>query len=497
MRFIAIYAACEPISGLYARVCEEVGSVEAVLENLRFQSWRYACNILKPDENQLLKEWTEDGDHQLIQATLGQISDGLGNILGTYKSPRRPLFQPLRLLNDLLIGSLSSEGQDHARSYLDTETMLSLSKQLALNNIEEFDSIDQPLAQRLRMLATIKCMNEVLEQRPTHGNFIDHNRLQDQERVGDFKIQHLRGKANDDTKQVLVESKTYKEYYGTKDTATELQKRLEDVTHLLRQAHLAAKMSEIRVLSCVGFYQHPQTYSCGIIYEFPNSSVEQKFTTLRLALEESQENVDWRPSLERRFELAQTLAKSILQFHVASWLQRSISSFNITFFHSRSSSWLDGVNDPFLLGFLYSRINDLKGYTEGPTDDVSHKAYQHPDYREKQLRFRAGYDYYSLGLVLLEIGLWKPLDKILEPLEKMTKRLEKSAGRSLSLPDRLCLGCVPRLRLSMASRYGRVVEACLRGRFGVPNDLGEAERQAKLQRSFSKLVVQQLMECKV
>ena len=496
MRFIAIYAACEPISGLYTRVCEEVGSVEAILESLRFQSWRYACNILKPNENQLLTEWTENGDHEVIQATLEQILDRLGDILGTCKTPRRPLFQPLRQLNDLLIHSLSGEGQNHARFYLDTETMLSLSKQLALTNTEEDDSIDEPQMQRLRMLATIKCMNEVLEQRPTHENFIDHERLQDQERVGDFKIQHLRGKDNDDTRQVLVESKTYKEYYGIKNTATELQQRLEDVTRLLQQAHLAAKMSEIRVLSCVGFYQHPQTYSCGIIYDFPNPSVEQKFTTLRLALEESQGNVDWRPSLEQRFELAQTLAKSILQLHVASWLHRSISSFNIAFFYSCSRSWLDGVNDPFLLGFLYSRVNDLKGYTEGPTD-VSHNAYQHPDHRERQLRFCAEYDYYSLGLILLEIGLWKPLDKILEPLGKIVKRLEVSAGHSLSLPDLLCLGCVPRLRLSMGSRYGRVVEACLRGRFGVPNDLGEDERQAKLQRSFSELVVERLMECKV
>lgn len=142
MRFIAIYAACEPISGLYTRVCEEAGSVEAILENLRFQRWRYACNIPKPDGNQLLKEWTENEDQQVIQATSELIFDGLEDILSTCNSPRRPLFQSLRQLNDLLINSLSIQGQDHARFYLNTETMLSLSKQLALTNIEEDDSID-------------------------------------------------------------------------------------------------------------------------------------------------------------------------------------------------------------------------------------------------------------------------------------------------------------------------------------------------------------------
>lgn len=47
-------------------------------------------------------------------------------------------------------------------------------------------------------------------------------------------------------------------------------------------------------------------------------------------------------------------------------------------------------------------------HTDGPISGAIFQEYQHPEYLRTG-RYRAAYDYYSLGLVLLEIGVWMSL----------------------------------------------------------------------------------------
>jgi serine/threonine protein kinase len=503
MRFIATDAVCQPIQKVYQDICKEVDSIQPILERTRFDSWRYACGILNSNANDPLGQMYESAKYPLVHKTLGQIYDELKAVLVDCKNPRSRIYEPLRQLNDLLLDCLSDEGQDRARMYLDTQMMLEPSDTMALARIgeEEEDDDDVGLSQNRRlsiMASVVKCMTEVMEGRPAHIGSIDRRRLEKKAKVGDFKIQYLKSDGDESKIQVVVESKTYQEHYGDTRIATELQKRLEDITKLLRRANRAAEKDRFRVLRCAGFYQDPSAYSCGLIYEFPTipSSKTQKVLTLRSALEETQQRPEDQPSLEQRFQLAQALASSILKFHTVSWLQKSISSFNVAFFHSNNESWLNGITNPFFLGFLYSRSNDKNAFTEGPTEDAYHRDYQHPDYSGKGIKnptYRAEYDYYSLGLVLLEIGLWKSLSKILKRLEDASP----SDGPSVSRLNGLLRSCVPRLKCSMGTRYQHIVETCLCGSFEVPSSLDERSRQLKLYRSFSSLVVEELAECKV
>lgn len=206
---------------------------------------------------------------------------------------------------------------------------------------------------------------------------------------------------------------------------------------------------------------------------------------------------EWWPTLEQRFQLAHTLASSVLEFHSISLLQKSISSFKIAFFHSSNKSiesWLKGIGSPFFLRFLHSRIDDAETFTMGPTEDAHHRDYQHPSYLGKiGASYRTEYDHYSLGLVLLEIGLWRSLDDIVRALDDPNKRSNLSTGSSISQPDRI-LQAVPSLRLYMGSRYQHIVEACLRGNFKIPDDLDEQSRNLKLHRNFSSLIVEPLQD---
>lgn len=503
MRFIATDAVCQPIQKVYQDICKEDNSIQPTLERTRFDSWRYACGILNFNVNDLLGQMYESAKYPLVLKTLGQIYDELKTVLVDCKNPRSRIYEPLRQLNDLLLDCLSDKGQDRARMYLDTQMMLEPSDAMALTKIGEDDDVGQRQNQRLIVLATVvKCMTKVMEGRPPHIGSIDRRRLERKAEVGDFKIKYLTSDGDESKIQVVVESKTYKDHYGDPRIATELQKRLENVTELLRSANRAAEKDRFRVLRCAGFYQDPSAYSCGLIYEFPiPSSKTQKFLTLRSALEETQRSEEEKPSLEQRFQLAQALASSILKFHTVSWLQKSISSFNVAFFHSSNESWLNGIANPFFLGFLYSRSNDSKEFTEGPEENAHHQEYQHPNYSRKGVKiptYCAEYDYYSLGLVLLEIGLWLSLSMILKGLRlKSLRNASPSDGPSESGLDILLRSYVQPLRYQMGTRYQHIVETCLRGGFEVPSGLDEKSRQLKLYRSFSSLVVEKLAECKV
>lgn len=393
----------------------------------------------------------ESAKYPLINKTLGQIYDELETVLVDCKSPRSRIYEPLRQLNDLLLDCLSDEGQDRANMYLDTQMMLEPSDAMALANIGEGDDVGQSQKQRLSVLANVvKCMTKVMEGRPAHIGSIDRGRLEKKEEVGDFKIQYLKSDGNESKIQVVVESKTYKVHYGDTQIATKLQKRLEN----------------------------------------------------RSALEDTQQSPEKLPSLEQRFQLAQALASSILKFHTVSWLQKSISSFNVAFFHFSNESWLNGITSPFFLGFKYSRFNDPEEFTEGPEEDAHHQKYQHPSYvrtgDNKTPTYCAEYDYYSLGLVLLEIGMWRSLGMILTDLKLPSLRNpHSSGGSSVSGLDKLLRTCVLLLRHHMGTRYGHIVATCLCGSFEVPSGLDEKSRRLKLYRSFSNLVVEQLAECKV
>ena len=513
MRIIATDAACQPIDEAYEDVCKNDDSIQPTLERTRFDSWRYACGILEPEPDNAdldvpFSQMYEGAEYTRISEILAEIHNELNLVSTSYRNPRSRIYEPLRQLNDQLLDSLSTDDKDRASAYLKIKILSKTSDAMALAKIGEGDTIGKEdktgpsQVQRLSVLAAIvKCIREVMEERPVHG--IEPHRLQPKEQFGDLKVQQLRTDDNESQIPVVVESKTYLEHYGNKRTAIELQERLEDVTKLLMRASLATETDSFRVLRCVGFCQDLPNFSYGLVYKFPpvSSPSAQQFVTLQSALKETQKKQEDRPSLEQRFQLARALAGSVLMFHTVSWVQKSISSFNVAFFHPSGKSWLTAIADPYFFGFLHSRSSGEDSFTEGPIKNPYHQDYlyyQHPEYRvvgPKNPRYRAEYDYYSLGLILLEIGLWKPLRKVLETL----KNASTSDSHSPSQLNALLLQkCVPLLRHSMGTRYQKIVETCLRGLFEeVPSELDERTRQSILCQSFFSLVVERLAKCNI
>lgn len=140
------------------------------------------------------------------------------------------------------------------------------------------------------------------------------------------------------------------------------------------------------------------------------------------------------------------------------------------------------------VGFLYSRPSDDNAFTEFVIDPLE-VAYQHPDYLTGQgnLRYRLQFGYYSLGLILLEIGRWKSLEHMSDKIgsrEVMRKQLPKDD--------------VPGLGQRMGSIYQNVTALCLGDGFRPMAGMENSTRgDVELRLKFSKQVVSQLASCRV
>jgi hypothetical protein len=122
---------------------------------------------------------------------------------------------------------------------------------------------------------------------------------------------------------------------------------------------------------------------------------------------------DIRPSINSRFHLAQHLASSIVYIQSGNFVHKRIKPENILLMTPANAppneQFPCGLGLPFLVGFDRSRPTsmDTGRLGEGEIQDC---LYQHSSRWGVQAEeaFSMSHDIYSLGVVLLEIGLWKP-----------------------------------------------------------------------------------------
>ncbi len=159
-----------------------------------------------------------------------------------------------------------------------------------------------------------------------------------------------------------------------------------------------------------------------------------------------------RPDLDQRLQLAQQLAGCVYSFGLVRWFHKDFSSRNVVFFQGLSGVLFDS---PFVVGFSVSRpdSNTEKSFNKD-LDALS--THLHPDLRIKSAAQRPSYhrkyEMYSLGLVLLEIGMWRPISKVIDGGLKMEPSEFKKTvvGR-----------CREKLGFYVGPKYRDVVLHCL------------------------------------
>ncbi|KAI0895928.1 hypothetical protein F4806DRAFT_75890 [Annulohypoxylon nitens] len=237
---------------------------------------------------------------------------------------------------------------------------------------------------------------------------------------------------------VYVEFKSYKD-----DEPHKSRDRRHEILRLGLLMFSSKSSTRLNTMKCFGWCKDIERERIGLIFELPmrlpdnilpwDDYKPRRFKDLL------NENI-YPPELGSRLQLAKTLVDNVTRIHTVGWLHKNIRSDSLLFFPRSLRNRRAGFRNPFLMGYDYMRVEEdstsnsdrfsLNSETRSQhqiaeDEDQLPDFYHHPDKRTSPSRaYQYAYDIYSLGLLLIEIGLWKSLSTIVE-------------GREAHLPERL------------------------------------------------------------
>jgi len=430
---------------------------------------------LDPHKYSVLDFKTFQSTIQILQTVQQELSTILNS---PQKDGALRVLLPIRRLNTALLDLLPPTLKTKARGF--AELLI-----LETNEVQQLEHVQKSLDLRqgnnqFALLAESKKLRLIAEETSDPLATWD---LGDQVKVGGEKVGYnLVGSLRGEEGKVLVEYKSYED-------PSIRQKLFGRMNEIVELCHSIKESESIKVLRCRGYFHSAAAAAFGLVYDFPSgfsSSMEAKETDKDVKTTTLYQILDvgrrWQqPLLTNRFKLAKMLAGSISELHKIGWVHKGISSSNVAFFYTSESNFLSALEKPYIVGFKHSR--SYAAFTEGPVSDETEKEYEHPDYARLDKRYSPKYDYYSLGMVLLEIGLWKTLKKINAP-----------GGLSPSgVREWLLTTMVPRLGQAMGSVYRDLVALCLGREFDRYDGIDdESERKVATQLRFEMDVLSKL-----
>lgn len=171
-----------------------------------------------------------------------------------------------------------------------------------------------------------------------------------------------------------------------------------------------------------------------------------------------------KPTLGQRFAIAKIIVQALLKWHTSGWVHQSIASHNIVFLCKEGSASVD-FTKPFLCGFEYTRVVGFQSNERHPGHRKSeYDLYRHPDRQGDSMQtHKKEHDIYSLGLLLLEIGLWDTLKAAfpVPPAKLRTEILSHFSKRD----QRGGL-----VRFEMGAAYEQALQKCISGSLCVDQD---------------------------
>ncbi|KAK4209647.1 hypothetical protein QBC37DRAFT_430026 [Rhypophila decipiens] len=228
---------------------------------------------------------------------------------------------------------------------------------------------------------------------------------------------------------------------------------------------------KFNTLPFIGFAPDPGQPRYVFLFDYPRASTADKPTSLQQVILSNKPV--FRMSLKDRFHVARTIAASIGAFHADGWFHKSIRSHAIKFFFKPDGSC--DFRNPCLTEFESSRpeggqslllTTATKEQTinqSGTVKDPERDVYLHPDRAlDPPKPFTRIYDIFSLGVVLLEIGLWQTAkgiyDEVLPQIPGGTGNVTAKAMQAAFLQQ-----AKTRLEHRMGTTYREAVEDCLGG----------------------------------
>ena len=203
----------------------------------------------------------------------------------------------------------------------------------------------------------------------------------------------------------------YRRYTRTDDI-----EYLNSIVHYSAEILAAADPYAMHVLSCEGYVHRPDLRQFQTILKFPPGVGSPR--TLRDLLLDPDPQVE--PSITSRVQLCKEIATAILYTHTASLVHKAIQPEAILLLRKidyddcrpregTNTLKISPLGIPFLTGFGQARQETPDTYSSlRENTDWEQDLYSHP-LRQGQptTKYTMAHDIYSIGVVLLEIGLWR------------------------------------------------------------------------------------------
>lgn len=243
------------------------------------------------------------------------------------------------------------------------------------------------------------------------------------------------------------------------------------------------------ILASAGYIPDPQMYRFGLLFKIPRGyelSVEAESqnepVTLRSIIargtpatsDPTKITYSPRIALDTRVSTASMITVALFFLHSYGWVHENLRTHNVLMLvekHGQGSLSAPLFGRPFLIGFDGTRSKDgiysIGGYeiAFSEAERFAFDLFQHPDRQRgpsnDQPRYQMNHDLYSLGVVLLEIGLWMPLEKnklIRNVREQKFQNIEERHGK---VREALISLGRDNLAVAMGQRYRDIVLKCL------------------------------------
>ncbi|CAI7674278.1 unnamed protein product [Penicillium manginii] len=293
------------------------------------------------------------------------------------------------------------------------------------------------------------------------------------------------------TMQVVVEYHEYESELKRDDLDNDeingLKQPIRTLAWLLQSSTFSSTETEsldqpkIYALECLGFVDQPTEEQTVFLYRLPafEGEVGDSLVTLHAFINASdgENRPSPKPSLNDRFNMAYTLALSLSNVHASCWVHKNIWSKGILLFlETPSGVSAKGLREhrvkPRSGNKIVSYLSDW-GYARSEqqnTDmrsdfEIEPNLYRHPRRQGRPTQqFSRVHDIYALGVVLLEIGLWGTLSRIMR-----TRFHEAKVNGRLPRPKVVLEELVARAALQlpkeMGMGYTQAVLACLKEDF--------------------------------
>lgn len=471
-----------------------IDSVEAVVENPK-SSWLAVADQAREEVLQLLE--METPFNELVDI-LRKIRHELSKLKERNEEDNYPILTPLRRLNDRLLAPFSAEVRSKVREEAEIQTLKTLKSEEEVASLKEQLSWlpDSSTKRSLLTMLSIKQMTDLTVS--NNDQTLTLSRVDITIDSGSSESETFeRGKLRSGSSaasDVIVENLQYNQHWENKEVGETLFRRMQNILRLPDQA--AATSAGFRALSCIGFFHDPAHSSFNLVYSYPprtSGSWDRVCSLVELLgrnlLKDKTKTII---NVEDRMRLAFDLATVVYKFHKVGWLHKNVSSYNVILFMANGKPHATGflqhsdftlvdLSSPYLIGFSHSRPSSTSEYSTKMTEKLSSKlrAYHHPKYADIDniyQSYKPEYDYYSLGLILLEIGLWKPLHDLMHPRKGRVDAWKHLLSRRVHLSVE-----------SMGATYAKAVEVCLDGSL---DDRGE-----EVDRIFQEEVLRRLQDC--